>query len=312
MLTMAVQQTMHSDNTAANKGKQSHTYGDGQKQAGCVWNSYLVEKICSIGFQPSLLADCVFFCDDVIFIVYVDDGIFLGPNNQKLTDVIHEISAAGLDIENQRHPADYGNGCIEFTQCTLVDVIINDINIGDAYTAKATQQLHAFKDSLRFDECNVNFNYPSVVVELSHSDILQQPSFATYQVAKYSSNPRKEHGEAIVHLVHYLKKTRHLEIKFRPNESKGFECYCNAGFATGTKTMPIRSSLEVDGSYSMQDVLLLGLKTTILSSTLHHQGRVHHHVYGLTGCHSYHGTHEQIPGKKLQGHLYSTPSLQGL
>ncbi|KAL7474345.1 hypothetical protein ACHAW6_000320, partial [Cyclotella cf. meneghiniana] len=75
----------------------------GQDQAGCIWNSYLVEKLHSIGFQPLLIVECVFFCDDVIFIVYV----FLGPNNQKLTYVIHEISEAGLDIEDQGHPADY-------------------------------------------------------------------------------------------------------------------------------------------------------------------------------------------------------------
>jgi hypothetical protein len=87
--------------------------------------------------------------------VYVDDGIFLGPNDQSLTNVICEISDAGLDIEDQGHPADYvgvtitkhGNGSIEFTQRTLIDSIINDVNIGDAYTkpvpAKTTQQLHA-------------------------------------------------------------------------------------------------------------------------------------------------------------------------
>jgi hypothetical protein len=32
----------------------------------------------SIGFTPSLIDDCVFFCNDIIFMVYVDDGIFLG------------------------------------------------------------------------------------------------------------------------------------------------------------------------------------------------------------------------------------------
>ncbi len=54
--------------------------------------------------------------------------------------------------------------------------------------------------------------------------------FATHQVAKYSSDPRKEHGEAIVYIVRYLKKTRQLGLKFQPNESKGFECYCDADF----------------------------------------------------------------------------------
>ncbi len=50
----------------------------GQKQAGRVWNKFLVEKLCSIGFKPSLIDDCVFYRDDIIFMVYVDDGIFLG------------------------------------------------------------------------------------------------------------------------------------------------------------------------------------------------------------------------------------------
>jgi hypothetical protein len=31
----------------------------GQKQAGCVWNSFLVDKLVSLGFTPSLINDCV-------------------------------------------------------------------------------------------------------------------------------------------------------------------------------------------------------------------------------------------------------------
>ncbi|KAL7482452.1 hypothetical protein ACHAW6_008127 [Cyclotella cf. meneghiniana] len=57
----------------------------GQKQAGHVWNSYLIKKLCSMGFHQSLIDKCVFYCDDIIFIVYVDDGIFLGPDDCKLT-----------------------------------------------------------------------------------------------------------------------------------------------------------------------------------------------------------------------------------
>jgi hypothetical protein len=50
----------------------------GQKQAGQVWNSFLVNKLTSIGFQPLTIDDCVFFHGDIIFILYVDDGILLG------------------------------------------------------------------------------------------------------------------------------------------------------------------------------------------------------------------------------------------
>ncbi len=79
----------------------------GQKQAGRVWNSYLVEKLASIDFHPSLIDDCVLYCSDVIFMVYVDDGIFVGNNDTQLQDIIKEVQGLGLNIEDQGHPADY-------------------------------------------------------------------------------------------------------------------------------------------------------------------------------------------------------------
>jgi hypothetical protein len=42
----------------------------GQKQAGRVWNEHLVEKLRSIGFSQSFVDECVFYREDVIFIVY--------------------------------------------------------------------------------------------------------------------------------------------------------------------------------------------------------------------------------------------------
>jgi hypothetical protein len=55
-----------------------------QNQAGHMWNLFLVDKLMSIGFTTSLIDDCVFFRDDIIFMVYVDDGIFLGSNDLQL------------------------------------------------------------------------------------------------------------------------------------------------------------------------------------------------------------------------------------
>ena len=79
----------------------------GQKQAGRIWNSFLVDKLMSIGFTTSLIDDCVFLRNDIIFMVYVDDGIFLGSKDLQLQEVIKEIQNLGLNIEDQGHPADY-------------------------------------------------------------------------------------------------------------------------------------------------------------------------------------------------------------
>jgi hypothetical protein len=56
----------------------------GQKQAGRAWNSFLVDKLNSLGYTASLIDDCVFFHGDIIFMVYVDDGIFLGNDDAQL------------------------------------------------------------------------------------------------------------------------------------------------------------------------------------------------------------------------------------
>eukprot|EP00804_Cyclotella_cryptica_P016390 CCRYP_004646-RB/>CCRYP_004646-RB protein AED:0.25 eAED:0.25 QI:0/-1/0/1/-1/0/1/0/202 len=55
--------------------------------------------------------------------------------------------------------------------------------------------------------------------------------YAVHQVSKYSANPRQEHGDAIVYIVKYLKATRHIGFRFKPDASKGFQCCCDADFA---------------------------------------------------------------------------------
>jgi hypothetical protein len=109
-------------------------------QAGRIMNSILVDKLMSIGFTSSLIDDCVFFHNDIIFMVYMDDGIFLGRNDSQLEDVIKEVQNLGLNIEDHGHPADYvgvnikklKDGSFEFIQQALIDTIIDDIGLNDA------------------------------------------------------------------------------------------------------------------------------------------------------------------------------------
>jgi hypothetical protein len=116
----------------------------------------------SVGFTPSLVDDCVFFCDDIIFMVYMDEVIFLGSNDLQLQDVFKEIQDQGLYIEDQGHPADYvgvnmkklQDGSDESTQRPLTDSIIGDVRLKDAKVkpvpAKVTLRLHKLRMSLHF------------------------------------------------------------------------------------------------------------------------------------------------------------------
>jgi hypothetical protein len=214
----------------------------GQKQAGRVWNSFLVDKLTSLVYTSLLIDDCVFFHDDIIFMVCVDNGIFLGNDDAQLLQAIKEIQGPGLNIEDQGHPADYlgvsmkkhCDGFNEFTQRALIDSIIEDAGISNSKTkpvpAKVSLQLNAFKNEQAFD---LNFNYRSVVGKLNYLAQTTRPDImhATHQITKYSSDPRQLHGEAILYLIRYLKKTRDLDLRFKPDSTKGFECYCDADFS---------------------------------------------------------------------------------
>jgi hypothetical protein len=91
-------------------------------------------------------------------------------------------------------------------------------------------QLHAFKDKPAF---NLNFNYRSAVGKLNYLAQTTRPDiiYAMHQIAKYLSDPRQSHGEAIRYLVRYLKKTRDIGLKFKPDPKKGFKGYCDTDFS---------------------------------------------------------------------------------
>lgn len=81
------------------------------------------------------------FChDDVIFIVYLDDGLFFRSDDNMLTLIIRQLKSTSRIIEDQGHPGDYirvnikkvHDRTYKFTQYTLADAIIDDVNIGNS------------------------------------------------------------------------------------------------------------------------------------------------------------------------------------
>ena len=72
-----------------------------QKQAGCICNQYMVKKLHENGFMQSLVDECVFYWNDIIFIMYVDNGMSFGNSDDMLTHIIQHMKAKGLNIEDQ-------------------------------------------------------------------------------------------------------------------------------------------------------------------------------------------------------------------
>ena len=71
----------------------------GQKQAGRVWNQHLHERLIKMGWEQSKADECLYYNGDVLFIVYVDDGI-LGITNPRT----HRQQIKGIYRRNLKSP----------------------------------------------------------------------------------------------------------------------------------------------------------------------------------------------------------------
>ena len=143
----------------------------GQKQAGRVWNQYLVSKLTQeLGFTQSRIDSCLFYRGKVIYLLYTDDSILAGPDQDEISTIITEIQATGLNITIEGDLQDFlginidrkEDGTIHLTQPHLIDQILEALRLNhDDCTIKSTPPssstlLSRHSDSPPFDG---EFNY---------------------------------------------------------------------------------------------------------------------------------------------------------
>jgi hypothetical protein len=126
---------------------QKNLYG--QKQAGRVWNQYLHDGLLARGFVQSDVDMCVYYRKSVALMIYVDDGIFVGPNQQDINEAYELLSNVYRDAQGATHRAyvmtdegdlsDYlgvkitklANGLIKLSQPHLIQQILDDLGMGE-------------------------------------------------------------------------------------------------------------------------------------------------------------------------------------
>jgi hypothetical protein len=84
-------------------------------------------------------------------------------------------------------------------------MVLNDSKV-KAVPAKVSNILHAHLDKPPF---LLNFGYHAVIGKLNYLAQTTRPDivYVTHQLAKYSSDPGEPHGEAVLYLICYSKKT---------------------------------------------------------------------------------------------------------
>jgi hypothetical protein len=156
---------------------QLHKNMYGQKQAGRVWNQYLVNKLTKeLKFEQSKVDECVLYRGKTMYALYMDNSILAGSDQAEIDKIIKEMQQANLDITIERSLQDFlavnidkhEDGSIHLTQPHLIDQILdklclNNDNVTEKITLATSLQLSSrHSHSEPFDNF---FNYRSVIGE---------------------------------------------------------------------------------------------------------------------------------------------------
>lgn len=218
----------------------------GLKQASHNWFLYLCKALENRGYIQSSVDKCVFYKDDIVLLIYVDDILIIGKDNDKV-DAFKDSMKAGsenfiftdgesldcyLGVQIER----LSNGTIKLFQPYLIEriirIVMEDKPLNPSKIPAAKELLHKDSDG---PVRKHDFNYRQVVGMLSYLQGTTRPdiSAATHACARFCNDPKLSHEKAIIKLLRYLVYTKDKGIILNPDISKGIECYVDASFAPG-------------------------------------------------------------------------------
>lgn len=151
----------------------------GMKNAGRIWNKYLTKKLIKeVGLVLSKVDECVFYRGKTMYVLYTNNSIIAGPDEEELNEIIEDIKKARLNIMVEGDLQDFlgvnidrkPDSSIHLTQPHLIDQIISDLGLEDKdrqlnptktkeTPASSLRLLIKHIDSEPFDN---HFNYRSI------------------------------------------------------------------------------------------------------------------------------------------------------
>ena len=78
----------------------------GSKQASKLWFEHLRRGLRKRGFKQSKADECMFYKGDTIFVVYVDDGILIGPDKEEIDNIITSLKE-DYDLTDEGNLSEY-------------------------------------------------------------------------------------------------------------------------------------------------------------------------------------------------------------
>ena len=227
--------TIHGDGDTHVLKVKKNLYGG--KNAGKIWYEHLKGALENIGFTQSEADGCVFYRKGVVFMFYVDDGLFFAINQDDIDKAIKDLRNSKkvkrkLTLEDQGDVNDYlginfeqmQDGQLKLTQPQIIDDVLKELGIDDKWTAKqvAASPTKILCRNINEKSVEPKFDYRKVIGKLNFLEKSTRPdiAYAVHQCARFCADPKQSHVDALIYLGRYLKGTKDMGIIIDPNMAK--------------------------------------------------------------------------------------------
>lgn len=222
----------------------------GLKQAAYNWNVMLTEGLKQIGFTQSKHDPCLFFKENIVCVIYVDDTIFFSKNDALINQTIKDLQDADFVLTDEGQVDAFlgirmqkqSDGSIKMTQPHLISTILALVGIEqDTKESKGSKPLSLpavnppLHKHANGPERERKWSYRSAIGLLTYLARNTRPDieYAVHQCARFQSNPKKAHENAVMRIARYLKGTAEEGLIMKPDGTKlnELEVYVDADFA---------------------------------------------------------------------------------
>ena len=206
----------------------------GLKQAARCWFIKFNQAIITLGFVQCLHDQCVYYRftkngEYTIIIIYVDDGLICSNVSGVFIEIVNHLKKqfdvrslpanrfVGIDISRNREKRTLSLSQPTFARSILSRFGMNDCN-PMSIPAKPDRRLTPEMSPKTEDDRNymANVPYRECIGSLMYLMAMTRPdiALALNQAAAYVSNPGREHWDAVLQILCYIKKTIHYGLVY--------------------------------------------------------------------------------------------------
>ena len=215
----------------------------GLKDAGKTWFDFLSKGLQNRGWKPSVVDTCLFTKSGIILLVYVDDAILISPNENIINREIKSLQES-FALTDHGPLKDYlgtcfvcnKDGSLEMSQPKMIERVLDIVGLhqeGSKMHDTPASESKILDKNPEGEERKQEWNYRSAVGCLSYIQAMIRPdiTMAVQQCARFCNDPKREHEEAVKRICRYLLRTKDKGLKFKPDLSRGLECFVDADWA---------------------------------------------------------------------------------